>query len=72
VAPFFKSVILLEIKLSCNNQQRVIAIFYLLVDKLMDQSHTKIGAPHGFDANSVFRPTNVLKQRTPIPTPKRP
>jgi hypothetical protein len=45
--------------MSHNNQQSVITIFYLLVDKLMDTSHKKIGAPHGFDANSVFHPTNV-------------
>jgi hypothetical protein len=28
--------------MSRNNQQHVITIFYLSVDKLMDQSHTKL------------------------------
>jgi hypothetical protein len=47
--------------MSCNNQQRMITIIYLSVDKLMEQSQ-KIGATHGFDANSVFCPSNVSSQ----------
>jgi hypothetical protein len=49
----------LKIKMSCNNQQHMITIIYSLFDKLMEQSHKKIGATHGFDANSVFCRTNA-------------
>ena len=52
--------------MSHNNQQSVITIFYLLVNKLMDMITQKIGAPHGFDANSVFCPTNGWIPTYPI------
>jgi hypothetical protein len=44
--------------MSCNNQQSMITIIYLSVDKFMEQSQ-KIGVTHGFDTNSVFCPTDV-------------
>jgi hypothetical protein len=37
-----------------NNQQRVITIFYLLVDKLMDQSHPKKLVHHMVLMQTVF------------------
>jgi hypothetical protein len=41
----------------------MIRITYLSFNKLMEQSHKKIVATHGFDANRVFCPTDVSTWR---------
>jgi hypothetical protein len=50
----FQISFLLKIKMAHNNQQRVITIFYLLVDKLMDQSHPKKLVHHMVLMQTVF------------------
>jgi hypothetical protein len=44
----------------CNNQQHKITIIYLPAKKIDGLIMQKNGATHGFDANSVFHPTDEV------------